>query len=120
MEIKAKVCKNDNIQCTCCLQNKDNVLDIFDIRIPQGDGSIILRLCDNCIDKLFIKTLRCTCYTNARLKNKQDLLIRNKRRQKEKIDKYGDTYFPMNPPEMSTKNNIDDEWEKVISEYEDN
>lgn len=117
MEIKARVCKSSHVQCNCCLKKKEDVLDIFEIRIPLGDEKITesLKLCDECVDKLFFKTLRCTCYTNSRLKSQHDIAISSIRRAKRIKEQYKqDTNLPINP---STQK--DDEWEKVIEEYGD-
>ena len=114
MEIKARVCKDEFAQCNCCLKDKDKVLDIFEIRIPLGSNGMSesLRLCDECVDKLFFKTLRCICYTNGRLKNQHDIAISSKRRAKKMKEQYGeDKHLPINPPKE------EDEWEKVIAEY---
>ena len=118
MDIKARVCKKENAQCNCCLKTKDNVLDIFEINIPLGSENMsqVLRLCDSCINKLFVKTLKCICYTNSRLKSQHDLSINNSRRTKRYKEEHGeDDYNPINLP--VTQKSEESEWDKVIEEY---
>lgn len=116
MEIKARICKRTDVQCTCCTKDRKQVLDMFEVAIPNGNDNTltVLRLCDECIDKLFIKTLKCNCYTNHRVKDKRDIQILNKRN----IDRYVNVEkIPINPPVQSKKHKELDEWEKIIEEY---
>ena len=64
-------------KCTCCKNDVDNCLDLFDIKI-KGTGSIIT-LCDECMNKLFMKSLKAVCSVNARIKSNKDMTIIHKR-----------------------------------------
>lgn len=64
----------DSICCECG-QTRKKVLDMFDLNI----GGEIFTICDLCNDALFYKTLRANCYTNGRVKQKEDIHIINQR-----------------------------------------
>lgn len=76
MAIKMRNNKNENVICCECGQTKKQVLDMFDVCI----GGNIYTICDACNETLFRKTLSASCYTNGRLKTKEDLAIINKRK----------------------------------------
>lgn len=120
MDIKARVCKDENSHCDCCLQTRDKVLDIFEIRIPLGGKYRNFKLCDECVDKLFVKTLRCTCYTNGRVKSRHEINISGRRKENKYIKEHGEQeHIPINPPPVPKKkaNKEKDEWDKIIEEY---
>lgn len=119
MNIKARICKKGNEQCICCLKHRNKVLDIFEIYIPLGENGDYqsLILCDECIDQLFCKTLRCTCYTNARTKSEHDLAVCNSRRRKKFVERHGEYTLPINLPKEQESE--EDRWEKIMTEYED-
>lgn len=75
MAIKMRVNKKLDSVCCECGKTRRQVLDMFDIQI-NGET---FTLCDVCNDTLFYKTLRATCYTNGRVKSKEDMLIINER-----------------------------------------
>jgi len=66
--------KPDSVCCECG-QTRKKVLDMFDVCV----GGNIFTICDLCNDALFYKTLRANCYTNGRVKSKEDIHIINQR-----------------------------------------
>lgn len=82
--------KPDSICCECGNTRK-KVLDMFDVCV----GGNIFTICDECNEALFKKTLSASCYTNGRIKQKEDIAIINQRGReywkakelKEKVEK---------------------------------
>ena len=87
MKIKMRVNKSKNddseIKCASCGKNKNQVLNMFDLKI----GNIIVQICDECNQDLFSKTLKANVFVNERLKSKRDIAIINKRRRLTKEEK---------------------------------
>lgn len=76
--IKMRNNKNLNATCCECGKSKRQVLDMFDICI----GGNIFTICDLCNEALFRKTLSANCYTNGRVKSKEDMNIINGRNRR--------------------------------------
>lgn len=66
--------KKESVCCECGL-SRNQVLDMFDVQV----GDNIFTICDLCNEALFRKTLSASCYTNGRVKVKEDIAIINKR-----------------------------------------
>lgn len=78
IKIKMRVNKDgDDIRCQCCNQSRKNSLEMFDIMV----GNIYLRICDQCNETLFSKTLKATCMVNRKLKSPADMAVIRKRSQ---------------------------------------
>ena len=74
--IKMRVSKNDCC-CSSCNAKRKESLEMFDVCI----GNVILTLCDECNDELFIKTLKASCIVNGKLKSAEDMKIINNRKR---------------------------------------
>ena len=78
MAIKMRVNKDgDDIMCQCCNQSRKNSLEMFDMMV----GNTYLRICDQCNEVLFSKTLKATCMVNHKLKSPADMAVIRKRNQ---------------------------------------
>lgn len=78
IKIKMRVNKDgDDIRCQCCNQSRKNSLEMFDIMV----GDTYLRICDQCNETLFSKTLKATCMVNRKLKSPADMAVIRKRSQ---------------------------------------
>lgn len=68
-----KMRKNTKSESVCCecSQPRKKVLDMFDVCI----GGNIFTICDLCNEVLSRKTLSASCYTNGRVKLKEDMAI---------------------------------------------
>lgn len=78
--IKMRVNKDGSgVRCQCCNQSRKNSLEMFDIMV----GDAYLRICDQCNEVLFSKTLKATCIVNRKLKSPADMAVIRKRNQKE-------------------------------------
>ena len=87
MKIKMRVNKGKNddseIKCTSCGKNKNQVLNMFDLKI----GNVIVQICDECNQDLFNKTLKANVFVDERLKSKRDITILNRRKRLAKEEK---------------------------------
>ena len=72
---KIKMRKSKAGECDICEATSDKCLDLYDLAL----GKDIFTLCDECVEKVFVKTLKATVQTNKRLKSQHDLQIINKR-----------------------------------------
>lgn len=70
-KIRMRVNKQSNLSCEVCGKSKEQSLEMFDLMI----GSVIHTLCDQCVEKVFSKTLSATCIVNHKIKSKKDLSI---------------------------------------------
>lgn len=78
MAIKMRVNKDgDDVRCQCCNKSRKNSLEMFDIMV----GNTYLRICDQCNEVLFGKTLKATCMVNRKLKSPADMAVIRKRNQ---------------------------------------
>ena len=84
MEIKKpkigmRVSKNHEV-CNSCGRKKDEVLELFDIKI----GDQVVCVCDECNKELLSKTLKANVMIDGRVRTKRDTQIIN-RRKNEKL-----------------------------------
>lgn len=78
MAIKMRVNTERENVCDSCNEDRQDVLDLFDVRI----GNTTFVLCDDCVEQLFGKCLKAITYTQGRVKTPHDLAIRNARHNK--------------------------------------
>lgn len=71
--------KESNAICKICGATRKQSLEIFEIMFTEKAK---LQLCDLCNDKLLYKTLSASCKVNNKLKNKEDIAIIKKRRER--------------------------------------
>lgn len=74
----------NNIRCQCCNQTRKNSLEMFDVMV----GQVYIRLCDECMEQLFHKSLKATCIVNGKLKDKSDIAVLRKRGAKRWEEKH--------------------------------
>lgn len=112
-----RTCKGDEdgLKCKTCGCDRNHCLDMFEICFVGAETKkkASLILCDDCVDALFYKTLKATCYVNNRLKNQRDLTISNNRKSKAFTEQYGEQEHRSINPIKEQK----DEWDEVIEEY---
>lgn len=70
-----RINKHNDSVCETCGDDRNHVLEMFDLQI--GDSVHII--CDRCVNALFDKTLYATCGVNAKLKSQHDIAIINRR-----------------------------------------
>ena len=78
MALKMRIRKDDDGICQCCGATAKRCLDMFDIRF----GNETITICDECNNKLLLKTLKAQVHVNGRLKTKDDIAIINARHAK--------------------------------------
>ena len=78
MAIKMRINVNPDSVCCECGETRNQVLDMFDVRV----GGNTFTICDACNEALFTKTLKAECYKNGRTKSSHDMAIIRKRAQR--------------------------------------
>lgn len=81
-KIKMRLNKNEECICSSCGNAREQVLDMFDVRI----GKLTFTICDECNEVLFAKSLKATCLVNERVKTQADLAIIKKRKLRDKLE----------------------------------
>lgn len=79
VKVKMRVNKNEEAICSSCGDDKQRVLDMFDLCIGETEFCI----CDRCVRVLFQKALRASCMVDNRMKSKHDLAIISRRKRTE-------------------------------------
>lgn len=76
-KIKIRIHKGDNpCQCISCGKTKEEVLNMFDLKLATN---VINYICDKCIEDLLKCSLKASCYVDHRKKDQKDIRIINSR-----------------------------------------
>lgn len=106
--VKARLSKEvENLTCDICGISSDKCLNVFDLKL----GEIIVKVCDECINDIYDKTLRCVCFVNGRIKQPHDMnIIRSRGR------KYSYLLEKAKEEQEENKKRIEEEkaWEEAI------
>lgn len=84
-KIRMRVCKDEEAVCKVCGKPKSKSLEIFELSFTEKQ---IIRICDDCNNELFNKSLRASCMVSHRLKSNRDIKIiqeRNKQKGLKKV-----------------------------------
>lgn len=79
MAIKMRNNTKADAVCCECGESQEEVLNMFDLLI----GEVLLTICDVCNEKLLQKSLRAGVAKDSRVKTARDMIIINKRRNKQ-------------------------------------
>lgn len=102
--IKMRICKKgeEGLKCKTCGCNENQCIDMFEICFigAESKKKAKIKLCDDCVETLFDKTLKASTHINSKLKSNHDLAIIRQRNAKEFIKTYGkQKHIPINAPE---------------------
>lgn len=102
--IRMRTCKN-KASCELCENNSNNSLEMFQFQI----GDTIHTICDQCLDRIFQKSLSGVCHVSAKIKDKHDMAIIRKRNIAEREEKESGMTINEALKDVDVKDGFDDD-----------
>lgn len=76
MAIRMRINKDPDSVCKVCGENRDNSVEMFDIKFTDKAQ---ITICDLCMDDLGTKTIHMVCHTNHKVKTAKDMRVIRRR-----------------------------------------
>lgn len=80
MPIRMRINKDSESVCKTCGDDRDNVVEMFDIALTDKHR---ITICDRCMNELLDKSLHMVCGVNHKVKSPKDMRVIRRRHNKD-------------------------------------